>query len=52
VAVPETVARAEALTDRLLPERTPKKRMLVIVNPYVPSGTAVGAVVWLSQQRA
>jgi hypothetical protein len=52
VRSPQTVARAESLADRLLPERTPKKRMLVIVNPYVPSGTAVGAVVWLSQQRA
>ena len=26
--------RAEQLAERLLPERTPKKRMLVIVNPY------------------
>ena len=26
--------RAEELADRLLPERTPKRRMLVIVNPY------------------
>ena len=26
--------RAERLAERLLPERTPKKRMLVIVNPY------------------
>jgi diacylglycerol kinase family enzyme len=29
-----TLGRAEELTERLLPERTPKKRMLVIVNPY------------------
>jgi diacylglycerol kinase family enzyme len=26
--------RAEDLADRLLPQRTPKRRMLVIVNPY------------------
>ena len=26
--------RAEGLAERLLPERTPKRRMLVIVNPY------------------
>jgi diacylglycerol kinase family enzyme len=35
--VPETqtaLERAEALAERLLPDRTPKKRMLVIVNPY------------------
>jgi diacylglycerol kinase family enzyme len=29
-----TLERAERLAERLLPERTPKKRMLVIVNPY------------------
>jgi diacylglycerol kinase family enzyme len=35
VATAETaVARAEELAERLLPERTPKRRMLVIVNPY------------------
>ncbi len=28
------VERAEELTERLLPDRTPKRRMLVIVNPY------------------
>ncbi len=28
------VARAEELAESLLPDRTPKKRMLVIVNPY------------------
>jgi diacylglycerol kinase family enzyme len=33
--VPETALdRAEELADRLLPKRTPKRRMLVIVNPY------------------
>jgi diacylglycerol kinase family enzyme len=32
---PEIVLeRAEEFADRLLPERTPKRRMLVIVNPY------------------
>jgi diacylglycerol kinase family enzyme len=32
---PETVVeRAEDLAERLLPERVPKRRMLVIVNPY------------------
>jgi diacylglycerol kinase family enzyme len=32
---PETaLERAEELADRLLPDRTPKRRMLVIVNPY------------------
>jgi diacylglycerol kinase family enzyme len=30
---PETLARAEELAERLLPDRTPKRRMLVIVNP-------------------
>src|SRR3712207_9172939 len=28
------VERAEELAERLLPHRTPKRRMLVIVNPY------------------
>ena len=33
--MPETTLdRAEQMAERLLPERTPKKRMLVIVNPY------------------
>ena len=35
MAGPETAyARAQELTERLLPSATPKKRMLVIVNPY------------------
>jgi diacylglycerol kinase family enzyme len=35
VATAQTrLARAEQLAQRLLPARTPKKRMLVIVNPY------------------
>jgi diacylglycerol kinase family enzyme len=29
-----TLERAEELAERLLPERAPKRRMLVIVNPY------------------
>ncbi len=29
-----TLERAEELAERLLPERSPKRRMLVIVNPY------------------
>jgi diacylglycerol kinase family enzyme len=29
-----TIERAETLAETLLPDRTPKKRMLVIVNPY------------------
>jgi diacylglycerol kinase family enzyme len=34
-AVPETaLARAEQLAERVLPARAPKRRMLVIVNPY------------------
>ena len=33
-AVAEAEARAQGLAERLLSERTPKKRMLVIVNPY------------------
>ena len=33
--MPQTaLARAEQMAERLLPDRTPKKRMLVIVNPY------------------
>jgi len=33
-ATQSALARAEELAERLLPERTPKRRMLVIVNPY------------------
>jgi diacylglycerol kinase family enzyme len=32
--VETTIERAEELAERLLPDRTPKRRMLVIVNPY------------------
>src|SRR5919199_2272242 len=28
------LARAEELAERVLPDRTPKRRMLIIVNPY------------------
>jgi diacylglycerol kinase family enzyme len=34
VASETTLERAEELAERLLPDRTPKRRMLVIVNPY------------------
>jgi diacylglycerol kinase family enzyme len=32
--------RAEGLADRMLPARTPKRRMLVIVNPYATTVSA------------
>jgi diacylglycerol kinase family enzyme len=34
VSAETALERAEELAERLLPERTPKRRMLVIVNPY------------------
>jgi diacylglycerol kinase family enzyme len=34
VAQDTALARAERLAERVLPDRTPKRRMLVIVNPY------------------
>jgi diacylglycerol kinase family enzyme len=35
VPAPETaLERAEELAERILPDRTPKRRMLIIVNPY------------------
>jgi diacylglycerol kinase family enzyme len=34
VAVETALERAEGLAEHLLPQRTPKRRMLVIVNPY------------------
>jgi diacylglycerol kinase family enzyme len=34
VATETALERAEDLAERLLPDRTPKRRMLVIVNPY------------------
>src|SRR6476661_303307 len=33
-ATDTALARAERLAERVLPDRTPKRRMLVIVNPY------------------
>src|SRR5918992_3007909 len=33
-AADTALERAEDLAERVLPSRTPKKRMLVIVNPY------------------
>ncbi len=45
--------RAEQLTERLLPERTPKRRMLVIVNPYATtvSDRLKNLVVYALQSR-
>jgi len=34
VSAETALERAEGLAERLLPDRTPKRRMLVIVNPY------------------
>ena len=34
MATDTALERAEGLAERLLPDRTPKRRMLVIVNPY------------------
>jgi diacylglycerol kinase family enzyme len=50
----ETVtARAEELAERLLPERAPKRRMLVIVNPYATtvSDRLKNLVVYALQSR-
>jgi len=48
-----TLERAERLAQRLLPERTPKKRMLVIVNPYATtvSDRLKNLVVYALQSR-
>jgi diacylglycerol kinase family enzyme len=45
--------RAEELADRLLPARTPKRRMLVIVNPYATTVSArlKSLVVYALQSR-
>jgi diacylglycerol kinase family enzyme len=54
VAAPDTItARAERLAERLLPERAPKKRMLVIVNPYATtvSDRLKNLVVYALQSR-
>ena len=39
-AVETALERAEELAERVLPDRTPKKRMLVIVNPYATTVSA------------
>ena len=52
--MPETaLERAEELAERLLPERTPKRRMLVIVNPYATTVSAAlkSLVVYALQSR-
>jgi diacylglycerol kinase family enzyme len=48
-----TVERAEELAERILPERTPKRRMLVIVNPYATtvSDRLKNLVVYALQSR-
>ena len=51
---PETaLERAEELAERLLPARTPKRRMLVIVNPYATtvSDRVRNLVVYALQSR-
>jgi diacylglycerol kinase family enzyme len=53
VAPETTLDRAEELAERLLPERTPKRRMLVIVNPYATtvSDRLKNLVVYALQSR-
>jgi diacylglycerol kinase family enzyme len=48
-----SIERAEELAERLLPERTPKKRMLVIANPYATtvSDRLKNLVVYALQSR-
>jgi diacylglycerol kinase family enzyme len=48
-----TLERAERLAEGLLPQRTPKKRMLVIVNPYATtvSDRLKNLVVYALQSR-
>jgi diacylglycerol kinase family enzyme len=48
-----TLERAEELADRILPDRTPKRRMLVIVNPYATtvSDRLKNLVVYALQSR-
>jgi diacylglycerol kinase family enzyme len=52
-SIETTAARAEQLAERLLPHRTPKKRMLVIVNPYATtvSDRLKNLVVYALQSR-
>src|SRR4051812_19683979 len=53
VSAETALERAERLAERLLPERTPKKRMLVIVNPYATtvSDRLKNLVVYALQSR-
>jgi diacylglycerol kinase family enzyme len=53
VAIPEVARRAEELAQRVLPQRTPKRRMLVIVNPYATtvSDRLKNLVVYALQSR-
>jgi len=53
VAPATALERAEGLAERLLPERTPKRRMLVIVNPYATTVSArlKSLVVYALQSR-
>jgi diacylglycerol kinase family enzyme len=48
-----TLERAEELAERILPQRTPKRRMLVIVNPYATtvSDRLKNLVVYALQSR-
>jgi diacylglycerol kinase family enzyme len=48
-----TLERAEELVEHILPERTPKRRMLVIVNPYATtvSDRLKNLVVYALQSR-
>jgi diacylglycerol kinase family enzyme len=48
-----TLERAKELAERILPERTPKRRMLVIVNPYATtvSDRLKNLVVYALQSR-
>jgi diacylglycerol kinase family enzyme len=48
-----TLERAEELAERILPQRTPKRRMLVIVNPYATTVSArlKNLVVYALQSR-
>jgi diacylglycerol kinase family enzyme len=53
MATETTLERAEELAERILPERTPKRRMLVIVNPYATtvSDRLKNLVVYALQSR-
>jgi diacylglycerol kinase family enzyme len=53
VAAETALERAEDLAERLLPDRAPKRRMLVIVNPYATTVSArlKSLVVYALQSR-